>query len=83
MATTLLWLRNDLRLADNPALAAAIEEGNVLPVFVLDPAAETGGASRWWLHHSLAALEADFAARGGRLVLRRGDAAAIVPALAR
>ena len=83
MATTLLWLRNDLRLADNPALAAAIEEGNVLPVFVLDPAAETGGASRWWLHHSLAALEADFAARGGRLVLRRGDAAAIIPALAR
>ncbi|HQU12287.1 MAG TPA: deoxyribodipyrimidine photo-lyase, partial [Acidiphilium sp.] len=64
MATSLLWLRNDLRLADNPALAAAIEGGAVLAVFVLDPAAETGGASRWWLHHSLAALAADFAARG-------------------
>ncbi|MHB1301882.1 MAG: cryptochrome/photolyase family protein [Acidiphilium sp.] len=83
MAKALLWLRNDLRLADNPALAAALDEGDVVPLYVLDPAAKWGSASLWWLHHSLASLRGDIAARGGHLVLRRGDATKIVPALAR
>ena len=76
-APALLWLRRELRLRDNAALAAALESGRpVLPVFVLDdttPGAwAPGGASRWWLHHSLAALADDLAARGAPLVLRRG-----------
>jgi deoxyribodipyrimidine photo-lyase len=83
----LLWLRRDLRLADNPALDAALASGRkVLPVFVLDAASAgawaPGGASRWWLHHSLAALRADLAARGAPLVLRRGRYAEVIPALA-
>ncbi|HEU5070678.1 MAG TPA: deoxyribodipyrimidine photo-lyase [Verrucomicrobiae bacterium] len=74
---TLLWFRQDLRLADNPALAAALQRGEpVLPVFIWAPEEEgewpPGGASRWWLHHSLRALAADLHALGARLVLRRG-----------
>jgi deoxyribodipyrimidine photo-lyase len=72
--TTLVWFRQDLRLADNPALhAAAALPGAVIPVFLHDTGGgpwAAGGASRWWLHHSLAALSADLAQRGSRLTLR-------------
>ncbi len=56
-----VWFRQDLRLADNPALHAAAAAGRaILPVYVLDEAAAgawaMGGAHRWWLHHSLEAL---------------------------
>lgn len=54
------WFRQDLRLADNPALFAAAEQGKVLPVYILDQKNagkyRMGAASRCWLHHSLAAL---------------------------
>jgi deoxyribodipyrimidine photo-lyase len=87
MSANILWLRNDLRLADHPALAAACEAGRFMPVFVLDDEAagqwRQGGASRWWLHHSLAALQADFRERGLTLILKRGRAEQIIPALAR
>jgi deoxyribodipyrimidine photo-lyase len=71
---TLLWFRQDLRLADNPALHAAMERGAVIPVFLWTPHEEgewpPGAASRWWLHHSLYALATDIAARGGSLLVR-------------
>ena len=72
------WFRQDLRLADLPALQAARRrEAAVLPVYILDDAAAgewaPGGAARWWLHHSLAALQEAIAADGGELVLCRGD----------
>jgi deoxyribodipyrimidine photo-lyase len=71
---TLLWFRQDLRLADNPALHAAMARGAVIPVFLWTPQEEgewpPGAASRWWLHHSLRALAADIAARGGALRVR-------------
>ncbi|MEP9401107.1 deoxyribodipyrimidine photo-lyase [Sphingomonas sp. VNH70] len=76
----LLWLRQDLRLSDQPALvaAAAAAAGPVIPVYILDDTAPgdwaIGGAQRWWLHHSLAALDEALRARGSRLILRRGDA---------
>ncbi|MDX1962229.1 MAG: deoxyribodipyrimidine photo-lyase [Pirellulales bacterium] len=77
-APTIVWFRLDLRLADNPALVAACEQGGpVVPVFIWAPEEEApwqpGGASRWWLHHSLAALERELQARGSRLVIRRVD----------
>lgn len=83
----LLWLRRELRLADNAALAAAVASGHpVLPVFVLDEASPgiwaPGGASRWWLHHSLAALGAALGGRGAKLLLRRGRYEQVIPALA-
>ncbi|MEQ9334270.1 deoxyribodipyrimidine photo-lyase [Thalassobaculum sp.] len=85
-APTLVWFRRDLRLADNPALTAAVARGRpVIPVFVLDDedagAWAPGGASRWWLHHSLESLAASLEARGSRLVLRRGPAAAAIDRL--
>ena len=75
MSATLLWLRQDLRLADHPALQAAIVRGApVIPVFIWAPDEEApwapGAASRWWLHHSLTALQRDLEARGSRLVIR-------------
>jgi deoxyribodipyrimidine photo-lyase len=73
----IVWLRRDLRLADQAAFHAAAESGApVIPVYVLDDETprhhRMGGASRWWLHHSLAALGADLKAIGSRLILRRG-----------
>ena len=86
MQPTLVWLRQDLRLADHPALAAACADSDaVVLLYVLDTATgagELGGASRWWLHGSLAALADAVAARGSRLILRRGDPAQVVLALA-
>lgn len=87
-APVLLWFRQDLRLADNPALLAAAATGAPLvAVYVLDdvsPGAwRRGAASRWWLHHSLASLARDIEAAGGTLVLRQGDASQVIPALAR
>jgi deoxyribodipyrimidine photo-lyase len=76
VAPALLWFRQDLRLTDNPALAAALASGGaVIPVFLHAPHEEgdwaPGGAARWWQHQSLAALAADLAARGSRLILQR------------
>jgi deoxyribodipyrimidine photo-lyase len=78
-APVLVWLRQDLRLADNAALSAAAGRGGpIVLVYVLDDDGpgrwKIGGASRWWLHHSLTALAAAIEERGGRLVLRRGSA---------
>jgi len=80
----IVWFRQDLRLTDNPALDAAAKCGApILPLYVLDDenAGEKamGGASRWWLHNSLDALDQSLQ---GRLVLRQGDAAKILPELA-
>ncbi len=82
--TSIVWLRQDLRLRDNPALAAAAADGRpIIPLFVLDDVSpgpwRIGAASRWWLHRSLTRLSR---ALGG-LVLRRGDPREIVPRLAR
>lgn len=87
-APLILCFRRDLRLADQPALAAALEAARaagaaLIPVFVHETEGEwpPGAASRWWLHHSLAALDADLRARGARLLLRRGPLADALVAL--
>ncbi len=82
MSPTIVWFRQDLRLADHPALARAAAGGSVIPVYVLDDSGggrSLGGASRWWLHHSLLALRKDL----GGLVLLRGSPATVLPELAR
>lgn len=82
----IVWLRRDLRLSDQAAFRAAAAAGPVIPVYVLDDETpkhrKMGGASRWWLHHSLASLAADLESRGSRLILRRGRAAEVLTALA-
>ncbi|MCM5558763.1 deoxyribodipyrimidine photo-lyase [Pleomorphomonas sp. JP5] len=85
-APVIAWFRDDLRLADNPALDAAKTSGRpVLCLFVLEEGTERrplGGASRWWLDKSLASLDGDLKRLGGRLVLRRGDPRLILPEIA-
>jgi deoxyribodipyrimidine photo-lyase len=86
--TTLVWFRRDLRLADNPALQLATAAGGpIVAVFVYAPDEEApwspGSASRWWLHHSLAALDADLRRRGMPLTVRRGPSLPALLALAR
>ena len=83
----IVWFRHDLRLRDNRALLRAVADGApVIPLYILDDDTpgpwRAGGASRWWLHHSLTALAADLEAVGSRLVLRRGKPLEVVPALA-
>ncbi|MBK6704827.1 MAG: deoxyribodipyrimidine photo-lyase [Caulobacteraceae bacterium] len=75
----IVWLRDDLRIADNPALAGGVASKRPLIVlFILDDETpgrwRIGGASRWWLHHSLEALARDVEKKGARLTLRRGRA---------
>jgi deoxyribodipyrimidine photo-lyase len=79
--TTLLWFRQDLRLRDNPALAAA-QDDEVLPVYILDDDNagdwRMGAASRWWLHQSLARLNDQL---NGQLAVFKGDPLRIIPEL--
>jgi deoxyribodipyrimidine photo-lyase len=79
-----VWYRQDLRLHDHAPLAAAAAEGApVVPVYVFDESGwGFGGASRWWLHHSLHVLAAALRKRGAPLILRRGNPTQIIPALA-
>ncbi|HEX6571663.1 MAG TPA: deoxyribodipyrimidine photo-lyase [Steroidobacteraceae bacterium] len=88
MSTALVWFRRDLRLADNPALAAAARHAErIVAVYVHAPEEEgawrAGAASRWWLHHSLARLDEALRRRGIPLTLRRGPAARELASLAR
>jgi len=78
-APAIVWFRNDLRIADHPALTAAARTGAPLvALYILDDASpgqwRPAGAAQWWLHHSLAALSQTLAARGVQLTLRRGRA---------
>jgi len=86
MPNALVWFRHDLRLDDNPALRAALDQGfTPIPVYVHAPQEEgewsPGAASRAWLHRSLTALDADLRARGSRLLLREGPSAPALQAL--
>jgi deoxyribodipyrimidine photo-lyase len=76
---SLVWVRRDFRLEDNPALNAALAQGGpIIPVFIWSPREEgdwpPGEASRWWLHHSLARFDADLRRCGSRLIIRQGEA---------
>lgn len=84
MSTSIVWLRDDLRVFDNPALVAGIEfatsgsDANLVVVYVLDQESPgirpLGGATKWWLHHSLETLTGKIERLGGRLILRQGAA---------
>lgn len=82
--TALVWFRTDLRLTDNPALHAALAENSSVILLYLHDTAQTpalGSASKWWLKHSLHALEKDIAAQGGQLSFAIGDAQKLLPQL--
>lgn len=86
MQSLLLWFRRDLRLSDNPALRAAVDRARtVIPVYIHAPEEEgdwaPGAASRWWLHESLRALQAELASKGSRLIIRAGPTREALAAL--
>lgn len=84
--TTIVWFRQDLRIADQPALVAAAARGPVVPAFIWAPEEEgdwaPGGASRWWLHHSLVSLAGQLEGVGSRLIIRRGASLEVLSQLA-
>jgi len=85
---SIVWFRRDLRLADNPALDAAVKlGGKVIPLFVWAPEEEgawaPGGASKWWLHHSLVDLSNNLAEVGAPLVVRQGNSLAMLREVAK
>ncbi len=85
-SASIVWFRQDLRLEDNAALAAAVARGGpVIPVYIWSPDEEgdwaPGESSRWWLSRSLAGLQHDMGQAGSRLVVRRGRSAAVLRSL--
>jgi len=83
----IVWFRDDLRLADNPALRAAVQSGRpIICIFVYDEESEglrpLGGAARWWLHGSLQNLHELLTKRGGHLSIHIGSGQTVVPRLA-
>lgn len=81
----IVWFRRDLRTDDNSALSAAADSGRpVIALYIREPGAGTGalgGAQAWWLHHSLTALGQALETLGTPLILRSGDAGAILDGL--
>lgn len=81
------WFRQDLRLDDLPGFAAAVATGRpILPCYILDDHSpqdwRAGGAGRWWLHNSLAALSAQIETLGGQLILASGRAGEVLAEMA-
>lgn len=80
----IVWFRRDLRIVDHAALSAAADTGQpIVSLFVLDEDEPLGGAARWWLHYSLEEFAEDLGDLGLDLILRRGSAREVVPALAK
>lgn len=76
-STLIVWFRQDLRLEDNPALIAAIERKvPIVPIYIYAPEEAgcwpLGGASKWWLHHSLQSLSEELSDLDLKLVIRSG-----------
>ncbi|WP_425309931.1 cryptochrome/photolyase family protein [Falsirhodobacter halotolerans] len=80
----ILWLRRDLRTSDSPALTAALDSGcPLVPVFILDPETEaTAAAPKWRLGEAIGHFAKRLEEKGSRLILRRGKAEEVLPALA-
>lgn len=72
---SIVWFRRDLRVEDNPALAAGVRSGAVVAVFIWAPEEEghyyPGRVSRWWLKNSLALLDSSLRSLGTSLINKR------------
>lgn len=87
MNRTVVWFRRDLRIADHGPLYRAVRRGQVIPLFILDRALlhhpETASARVGFMLACLRSLDNDLRQYGGRLILRLGDPAQILPQLVR
>lgn len=88
MKTAIYWLRNDLRLSDNPTLCAAAQTYKICFAYIHSPEEEglwkTGGASNWWLHKSIEQFEQSIGEKyGARLLILKGTAEEVLPKLAK
>ncbi len=86
--TTLLWFKRDLRVADHPALARAVEIGApILPVYVVEPEywrLPDTSARQWaFTAECLAGLRRELGGLGAALTVRVGDAVQVLDALSR
>jgi deoxyribodipyrimidine photo-lyase len=81
MNPVILWFRRNLRLHDNAALCAAADSGRPVVAVYISDGLDAGGASRWWLHHSLSALDAELQQYGAGLVIRSGNPLEVLPSL--
>lgn len=85
MTTQIVWFKRDLRVEDQPALAAAAEAGPILPLYVAEPdwwAQSTHAARHWaFIADSLSELRAALGAYGAPLVVRIGEAEAVLASL--
>jgi deoxyribodipyrimidine photo-lyase len=80
--TSIAWLRNDLRVEDNPALAqAASHSDHVVAIYIheeTEGVRTPGAAARWWIHQSLQKLEAALASLGIALDIRSGESGLVM-----
>lgn len=73
------WIRRDFRFEDNPALVAAAQAGEVIPLFIRDPGVDAlGAAAKWRLGQGLSHLAKAISAQGGTLLLRSGPALTVL-----
>ncbi|KXV12828.1 cryptochrome/photolyase family protein [Gluconobacter oxydans] len=84
----IVWFRDDLRMADHPALHEAAASGRpLICLYILDdvtPALHPlGAAARWWLHGALADLRRNLEKQGGTLLTLSGSAEKLLPQLAK
>ena len=91
MSIAIILFRNDLRLADNPALHHAISHGKkILPVFIYEDHFDSGNeanferlgaATKLWLHYSLKSLSESISEYGSKLLVLKGNQRVVLNAL--
>lgn len=86
-SSTVLWIRNDLRLRDNEALQYAISLGKpIVPVYILEEGSDVwaiGSAAKWWLHYALKDFERQLEDIGLQLIFKKGKSEDILNDLAK
>jgi len=85
MSVHVVWFKRDLRAADHPPLSAAAARGAVLPLYIAEPAywqlPDTSGRQWQATAEALRDLREDLARCGQPLVVRQGDAVAVLEAI--
>ena len=83
--TTILWFKRDLRIHDHPALALAARDEQVVPLYIVEPEywalPDTSGRQYAFLQEILADLQTALRGLGSDLVIRTGDAVAVIQEL--